>query len=70
MTENNVHEEKEEHQYPLRLPEKLWKEFIETLPLSISANEKITNLIFTYVTDYKNMREKINDRSDNTKNKQ
>lgn len=44
----------EEHHFPLRIPKKVWEHFVSTLPISISANEKINKLIIEYLISYDN----------------
>lgn len=45
--------ENDVHSFVLRLPEKLWKEFVGTLPESISANEKLVKLVESYLMEYR-----------------
>ena len=42
----------DEHKFLLRVDVELWKRVLDTLPLSISANEKIVSLIRDFVIDY------------------
>ncbi len=68
--ENNEKEEKDnEHKFLLRIHIDIWKRFIETLPESISANEKINKLLLDYLIQYENTLGEFSNAKKNTRNK-
>lgn len=52
-----------EHKFLLRINSELWERFVGTLPVSISANEKIVSMIRDFVIDYERI---VGERDENT----
>lgn len=50
--EEKKEEKKNDHEFLLRVPEDMWQRLVATLPVSISANEKINTLIRDFVLEY------------------
>jgi hypothetical protein len=64
----NEQENDNEHKFLLRIDEDLWKRFIDKLPVSISANQKVVDMIFDFVVKYELVMGDYDDK--NTKKRQ
>jgi len=52
MEPEKKRKEKAVHSFVLRVDTELWDRFLQILPLSVSINESIVQLIYKYVCEY------------------